>query len=336
MELFKRVFTEDLIKKIFAVFLLVLLFYSIESMITLVLLTFVFSFLFYKAVNFAYKGISKVLPIKRKATIILIYIIMFIGIVYLFYNYIPVVVRQLYYIRRQLMYFNLSNYRGMFDNRIMSLVKQTNINGYLSQSGGIILKWVVKIEHLSIDIFIAFALSLLFILEQDKIMSFGKKIENSKVSYVYNYYKYIGKKFLSSFGKIMEIQAVLSIVNAVLASIAFSFGGFDDVLGIGVMMFILGLIPTAGLLIALIPLLIIAFTIGGIKQIVFVLIVLGILHVLENYILKPKMMSMSVHLPVFFVFVILIFSEHFMGAWGLIIGIPLFVFMLDILDISKP
>lgn len=29
----------------------------------------------------------------------------------------------------------------------------------------------------------------------------------------------------------------------------------------------------------------------------------------------------------------LIFSEHFFGIWGLIIGIPIFVFLLDILDV---
>ena len=99
-------------------------------------------------------------------------------------------------------------------------------------------------------------------------------------------------------------------------------------------MFTLGLIPTAGLLIALIPLVIIAFTIGGITKVIYVLVILAVLHILESYILKPKLMSMSVHLPIFFIFVILIFSEHYMGAWGLIIGIPLFVFLLDIMHIE--
>jgi len=32
---------------------------------------------------------------------------------------------------------------------------------------------------------------------------------------------------------------------------------------------------------------------------------------------------------------ILIFSEHFLGIWGLIIGIPIFIFLLDVLDINN-
>lgn len=335
MDLFHKIFTEDFIKKLFAIFLLVVLFYSIKSMITLVLLTFVFSFLFYKGVNFTYKGIHRILPIKRKAIIILIYVLMFLGIAYLFYNYVPALINQLHFIRKQVMHFNPNDYNDILDNRILAPLEQIDLNGYLNQSGAILVRWLIKIQQFSFDIFFAFVLSLLFMIEQDELVRFVRKIENSKVAFIYNYYKYLGKKFLNSFGKIMEVQAILSIVNAVFASIAFAFIGFDNILGLGFMMFMLGLIPIAGLLIALIPLLIIAFNIGGVTKVIYVLVILGILHLLEGYILKPKLMSMSVNLPVFFVFVVLIFSEHFMGVWGLIIGIPLFVFLLDILKIEE-
>lgn len=335
MDLFRRIFTEDFIKKLFAIFLLIVLFYSIKSIITLVLLTFVFSFLFYKGVNFTYKGVHRIVPIKRKAIIIFIYTLIFLGISYLFYNYVPAVIKQLHFIRNQVIHFNPDDYKDILDSRILSLIQQTHLSSYLNQSGSILVKWLLKVQHLSLDICFAFLLSLLFMIEQDQLVTFVRKIENSKISFIYKYYKYLGKKFLNSFGKIMEVQAILSIINSVFASIAFAFIGFDNVLGIGFMLFILGLIPIAGLLIALIPLLIIAFNIGGITTVIYVLVILGILHLLEGYILKPKLMSISVNLPVFFVFVILIFSEHYMGVWGLIIGIPLFVFLLDILHIEE-
>lgn len=253
----------------------------------------------------------------------------------MFYDCIPIVIKQLFFIKRQLMEFNINDYNTIVNNKIILFIKETNISSYLNKSGGSILRLALKIEHLSVDILFSLILSLLLILEQDQILLFGRKMEKSKISYFYNYYKYLGKKFLSSFGKIMEIQAILSLINSVLASIGLFFLGFDNVLGLGSMLFILGLIPVAGLIIALIPLIIIAFIIGGIPKIVDVLILLGILHLLENYIIKPKLMSISVHLPIFFVFLILIFSEHYIGIWGLIIGIPLFVFLLDILQVVE-
>ena len=59
-----------------------------------------------------------------------------------------------------------------------------------------------------------------------------------------------------------------------------------------------------------------------------------IIHGIEAYILNPKLMSSKTDLPVFYTFVVLIFSQHFFGVWGLIIGIPVFVFLLDVLDVT--
>lgn len=59
-----------------------------------------------------------------------------------------------------------------------------------------------------------------------------------------------------------------------------------------------------------------------------------VLHALESYFLNPKLMSSKTELPVFYTFVILLLSEYFMGVWGLIIGIPIFIFFLDVCDVD--
>jgi predicted PurR-regulated permease PerM len=60
-----------------------------------------------------------------------------------------------------------------------------------------------------------------------------------------------------------------------------------------------------------------------------------IIHAIEAYLLNPKLMSAKTELPVFFTFIVLIFSEHFFGVWGLIVGIPVFVFLLDVLGVTN-
>lgn len=101
------------------------------------------------------------------------------------------------------------------------------------------------------------------------------------------------------------------------------------------MILLLGLIPVAGVIISLIPLCIIAFSIGGFIKVLYIAIAVMIVHAIEAYILNPKLMSSKTNLPVFYTFVVLIISEHFFGIWGLIIGIPLFVFALDVLDVNE-
>lgn len=97
----------------------------------------------------------------------------------------------------------------------------------------------------------------------------------------------------------------------------------------------LGLIPVAGVVISLIPLSIIAYTLGGGMYVLYIVLVIVIIHAIEAYFLNPKLMSAKTELPIFFTFIVLIFSEHYIGIWGLIIGIPIFVFILDILEVTN-
>ncbi len=57
---------------------------------------------------------------------------------------------------------------------------------------------------------------------------------------------------------------------------------------------------------------------------------IALLHSLESYILNPKLMSDKTSLPVFFIFIILIIGKQFMGTWGLLLGIPLVMFILEV------
>src|SRR5690625_1503206 len=86
--------------------------------------------------------------------------------------------------------------------------------------------------------------------------------------------------------------------------------------------------------ISLIPLSLIAFTIGGFLKVFYMFGAIIVIHAIKAYILNPKLMSSKTNLPVFYTFVVLIFSQHFFGVWGLIIGIPVFVFLLEILDVT--
>jgi len=99
------------------------------------------------------------------------------------------------------------------------------------------------------------------------------------------------------------------------------------------MVMLLGLIPVAGVIISLVPLSIVAFNNGGLVQVVYVLIMIALLHAFEAYILNPKLMSSKTKLPIFYTLSILIVSEHIAGVLGLIVGIPIFMFILDIIEV---
>ena len=146
---------------------------------------------------------------------------------------------------------------------------------------------------------------------------------------------FLAENLSGTFGKVIEAQFIIAIVNTVLTVIALWIMDFPQLFGLGIMIFFLGLIPVAGVIISLIPLSLIAYTIGGFIQVLYILIIIAIIHAIEAYILNPKLMSSKTDLPIFYTFIVLIFSEHFFGVWGLIIGIPIFVFLLDVLEVTN-
>ena len=107
------------------------------------------------------------------------------------------------------------------------------------------------------------------------------------------------------------------------------------IIALVLLVFILRLIPVAGVIISLIPLSLVAYSVGGLRYVIYIFIVIMIIHAIEAYILNPKFMASKTELPIFYTFVVLLVGEHFLGTWGLIVGVPIFTFLLDILGVKS-
>ncbi|HBW34319.1 AI-2E family transporter [Desulfosporosinus sp. BICA1-9] len=333
MDYYKNFFESKLFKKIISLLLLFAIIISIKPMMNLLLLTFMFSFILYGIQNYIFKKIVKLMPINRTGITFTIFIILASAMVFFIYKYIPILSKQLLYIGIQLSNFDINNYEDAINPNVREAIS-TNIQSYVVEGGTYLIHSVTNIWKFSLNIFIALILSLFLILEKDKTIKFLNKFADSKIGFIYKYYKKLGKNFVNSFAKVMETQILISLINSFLSAIILSAMGFHQVIGLGFMIFILGIIPVAGVIISLIPLTIIAFKLGGLIKILYVLVMIAVLHAIEAYFLNPKLMSVKTKLPVFFTLVVLIMAEHFLGIWGLLFGIPLFLFFLDLLEVE--
>jgi len=330
---FDEVFNSALLKKIFSIFLVVLLLYLFKGMLNLLLLIFIITFILGQLQKFIYDRLNAHFKVSRKLITIVMYALIVLFITITSVIYIPRVTQQLIDIIKSLSTFDINQVFKRFNINLAGLISEQQIDGYVKTAETHILSLATTVGTFSFNLIISFLISFLFLLQKDEIITFFGHMEDSKISFIYQNIKEYGKKFLNSFGKVIELQIVIAFINSVISIIALSIMGFPQALGLGFMIFILGMIPVVGVIISLIPLCIIAFNIGGIVKIIEVVIMIIVLHSLETYILNPKLMSSKTKLPVFLVFIILLVSEHYMGVWGLLFGIPLFMFFLDILDI---
>jgi predicted PurR-regulated permease PerM len=293
-----------------------------------------FSFILYGLQNYIFKKIVKLIPINRTGITFAIFLILASAIVFFIYKYIPILTKQLLYIGIQLSNFDINNYEDVINPNIREAIS-TNIQSYVVEGGTYLIHSVTYIWTFSINIFIALVLSLFLIMDKDKIIRYLNKFEHSKISFIYKYYKKLAENFVNSFAKVMETQILISLINTIFTAISLSIMGFHQIIGLGFMIFILGIIPVAGVIISLIPLSIIAFKLGGLIKVLYMFVMITVLHVIGAYYLSPKLMSAKTKVPVFFTLVVLIMAEHFLGIWGLLFGIPLFLFFLDLVEVEE-
>ncbi|OAT74047.1 AI-2E family transporter [Parageobacillus thermoglucosidasius] len=326
MQFFKR----STWKRIVIFSILIFILYLVRSILNIILLTFIFSFLMNGLVDF----ISKRIRINRKIIVLLLYAAVVSILVYGVVKYLPVVINEISQLIKQLTEFYSKPKDNIVFNYIIEQLKQYEITTYLNFGMTYLIKYFSDISSVGLQILLALILSLFFLLEKERIISFTNRFKYSKISPFYEELEYFGKKFARTFGKVIEAQFIIATINMTITVACLWMMEFPQLFGLGILIFFLGLIPVAGVIISLFPLCFIAYSIGGVMKVVYVLIMIAVVHALEAYVLNPKLMSSKTNLPVFYTFIVLIFSEHFFGVWGLILGIPVFVFILDVLGVK--
>ncbi|MGR3742412.1 AI-2E family transporter [Companilactobacillus sp. DQM5] len=310
----------------------IFLFWLMRGMMNIFLLTFILTFLSVKMV----RRVQKTIHIKPIWIIVPVYLL----IIYLIYlaatMYFPQLITQIIKMFKSLtkFYNDPDLQKNPIFSYIMDWINQVNLDGQIKMGISKVVTYISNVGEVGLTIFVSFILSFFYAFDVDEINSFGNLFLKSRNSWLFEDLKYFADKFINTFGVVLEAQLFIALTNTVITTITLIFMKMPGILALSVMVFIMSLIPVAGVVISLIPLSIVAYSVGGIKDVIYIIIMIIVIHAFETYFLNPKFMSSKTHLPMFFTFIILLISEKFIGPWGLIIGIPIFTFLLDILGVK--
>ena len=332
MSTLRYLISRELIKKIMFVLFLIVIFTITKSMFGIFFLTFLFIYLVDNAVNYIIKKLPDKIRIRRKLITIMVYISIFSVITLLFYKYFPIAVSEGKEMMEKISKSQINTSSSGIE--LENLIKDKDVEEIKNMVIGHSFQFAKEAGKWTINIVLSIILSMFFLMEKEKILKFLKKFEKSEISGLYRYFDVFWKSFIDSFGKIMKAQVIIAFVNTLLSVIGLWALGFPGLIALGFMVMILSLIPVAGVIISMIPLTFIAFSIGGLTKVIALFIMIAIIHAIETYLLNPKIMSEKTDMPVFITFLVLIISEHFMGVWGLMIGLPFFIFLIGITNIE--
>ncbi|WP_395389365.1 AI-2E family transporter [Fructilactobacillus frigidiflavus] len=322
------------LRRICVLLLIISVVYFCRDLMTTVLLTFIFTLLVTKLVVAIWRRLKIPTPI----LVIIIYALLVGLIAYAAINYLPTIADQAAKYTKQLVDFYQHPRRitnPQIREVVIKLMHTVNVPSQIQDSLGLIWTYVTSIGTIGLALFMSLLLSFFFTLELKQTKQFSEKFLDSTFGWFFQDLQYFGNIFIKTFGVVLEAQFFIAICNTVITTICLAFMQMPELALFSIMIFFLSLIPVAGVIVSMVPLAIAGYAVGGLKYILYIVIIILVVHAIEAYILNPKFMSARTELPIFYTFVVLLIGEHFLGTWGLIVSVPIFTFFLDVFGVQK-
>jgi len=331
---------------------LFVLIYWLRSFFLLIFLTFIFSFLQYNAGE---KLKNKIKNRRLRTSLIgAILLLMISGTIYFvttevkiqtslfisnFDTYIAAIDRQVN---------NLSELSPVFNQMLTDIQQSAQMEGKhvksptllilqnvfdlpSADSGGNLkknLSMVFLYSGKMIGIASSFLLSLLFsfliILDYPRLTHSFSKLEKSRFAFVVQEVKPGIIQFSRMLGKAFQAQFIIALLNSLLTFIglwAIGIGKYSAFL-ISIVFFC-SFVPIAGVFISSVPICMVSLQDHGLFLMFTAVILITVIHMIEAYILNPRIYGSHMRMnPVVVLGILTIFGKIF-GLWGLILGVPL-------------
>lgn len=324
-------FTQNIfLRRLSVLGVIILTLILLRGMMSLLLLTFIFTYL-------ASQLVSKVRSRLNLSSTILVgglYFLIVAAILVIILKSVPVISKQSLQLYNSLETFYTQQSQG--DESTKNIIFKYISKGlpYLKSQSTHLLSSVTSLIGMIVTLFMSFVLSFFFMIEGDKVSQFATLFLKGKSAWFFQDIQFLGGKFTKTFGVVIEAQVIIACINTLLTGTALYIMHFPHLLSLMLMVFLFSFIPIAGVVISCIPLSLLAYSNGGIKDVVYILLTVMAVHLLESYVFNPKLMASRTKLPIFCTFLILVISNYFFHVWGLVLGIPVFMFILDLIGVK--
>lgn len=321
------------LRRFVVLMIIILCLYEVRAMMNTILLTFIFTYLVVHLVRL----VQRYLPKMPTGVIVsLTYVLLLLLLYFVITVYAPLLVRQLSKMAKSVIAFYQSDSMTGIMRYVNQYISESEVMHQVRNGMNIVIHTLTSVGTLTIATLMSLILSFFYTIELKRMNEFSKLFVQSGIfKWFFEDARYFGRKFVNTFGVVLEAQFFIALCNTALTMIGLACMHMPQIIALGLMVFLLSLIPVAGVIISLVPLSIVGYTVGGLRDVIYICVMILIIHTIEAYVLNPKFMSSKTELPIFYTFLVLLVAEHFWGTWGLIVGVPIFTFLLDVLDIKS-
>lgn len=188
-----------------------------------------------------------------------------------------------------------------------------------------------KISNIGVKLFSilsAFLLSILFsfliVWDLPRLIASTRGLQQTKLGFIYEEVAEGIHAFAKVLGQALEAQLFIALLNTALtAGGIFLLGLGSNVAFLSMIVFLCSFIPVAGVFISSVPICILAMQQMGISGFFLGALLITVIHMLEAYVLNPRIYGAHLKMNPVIVLIILTVSGKLFHVWGLILGVPL-------------
>lgn len=194
-----------------------------------------------------------------------------------------------------------------------------NVNhllGTLGNIGG-------KIAAVTSTFLLSILFSFLILLDLPRLAASVRELENTKLRFIYLSVADDIRDFSQVLGRALEAQSIIATVNSILTAIGITMLGIGEhVAFLSVIVFFCSFIPVIGVFISSVPICLIALQTSGIKVMFLAVLLITFIHLIEGYILNPRIYGSYMRINPVIILIILTIGGKLFGFWGLLLGVP--------------
>ena len=179
-----------------------------------------------------------------------------------------------------------------------------------------------SILHLVTWFGISLIFSFLIMLDLPAMKAWIVTMRDTRLGAIYDETAETVVQFGGVLGQVFQAQVVIAMANTVLTVVGLYFLGIPSIAFLALVVFLCSFVPVLGVFVSSVPIGLLALRDGGVEKLVAVVLWIIVIHVVEAYVLNPRIMAMKMKLNPVLVLAILFIAHHYFGLWGVLLGVP--------------
>lgn len=183
--------------------------------------------------------------------------------------------------------------------------------------------------RVTVQVIVAFVFSFMILWDLPRITRGMSFLKETRLKTAYLEAAPLIRRFGNLVGKALQAQALIAVVNTTMTAVGIKVLAIPYVGFLSGIVFVCSFIPVLGVALSSVPIGYLALVEKGPVCLLLSIAMILLVHSAEAYIFNPQIYSKTLKLHPLLALMVLVIAEHSMGIFGLLIAVPLTVFIVE-------